>query len=202
MLMVVLFLLATGVSGVFAYDLTIIPGGSQDVTGQSTIYFDIVFNPDTGGNILDIYQFNLNYDTSELTWNISSTTNTPPSPLIELFGSPAENTLGLIENFNGATLVGSANITNPTVLATVAFDVATGINNPADGTPDVWFDLSAGGLTVDGVATDMAYTTITGVSPDVYVVPEPISMILFVAGGATFGIGSYLRRKKQKTVSA
>ena len=201
--MVVLFLVTTGVSGVFAYDLTIIPGGSQDVTGQSTIYFDIVFNPDTGGNSIDSYTFFVGYDTGELAWNSSNTSVTPPSPLTTLLGDPSETTPGLIENFNGASFSGSAVVINPTVLATVAFDIAPGINNPADGLPDVWFDINPKlGFTIDGANVPLTEINISGVSPDVYVLPEPISMILFVAGGATFGIGSYLRRRKQKTVSA
>jgi len=120
--------------------------------------------------------------------------------LIELFGPPSESTSGLISNFNGASLGSDVTINSSYTLATVAFDVAAGINNPADGLPDVWFDIGTGleEFTIDGTTVPVSQMTISGASPDVYVLPEPVSMILFIAGGATFGIGTYWRKRKQR----
>jgi len=197
MLFAVLFLVSVGVSGALAYDITIIPGGTQDVSGQNTIYFDIVFNPDSTGNSFDTYGFNIGYDTSELIWNSGLTTNTPPAPL-SAFKPPFESSPGLIENFNGFTFSDAPVLTAPTTLATIAFDVAPGINNPADGLVDIWFDTSVGSFTIDGNNVPVSQITVSGTTPDVYVLPEPVSIILFITGGATFGIGSYWRKRKQK----
>ncbi len=129
-----------------AYSLIILPqAGAMDVNNsQSTVSFNIVFHPDAGGSMLGNWNFNIYYDSSELTWNSAQTSlGTMPSPLVaELFGNPFQNTSGLIENFNGMLFppnASSPNVNGDLTLATIVFDVIAGVS---DGNADVWIDNS------------------------------------------------------------
>lgn len=142
----VVAIIVIAISEAKAYSLRILPQtGAMDVnSAQPTVTFNIVFHPDTGGSLLGNWNFNLFYDSSELTWNSTQTSvGAMPSPLsASLFGTPFENTTGLIENFNG--LLSPPNAISPTItadlmLATIVFDVTAGVS---DGNADVWIDNS------------------------------------------------------------
>jgi hypothetical protein len=193
----------TGTLNAMAYNVSIVPSGSLDVTGQSTIFFDIVFNPDIGGNLFDTYGFSLFYDTTELSWNSDSTITYPPSPLTQI-GLLVENTSGLIENFNGIVISGTPpTLTAATTLATVAFDVVTpGINIPRpDGAVDLWFNTSGvgQGFTIDTKNIPISQMTRMETS-DVFITPEPVSSLLFVVGGMILAAKRYLKRKKNRFI--
>jgi hypothetical protein len=137
-----------------------------------------------------------------------------PSPLFAgSFSGPNENTSGHIELFDASKFPPSAadaNVTGSLLLATVGFDVASGINTPTfDGSADVWFDTSstvAGGFTIGGTGYFMDPTHPSGnIMPisssnlDVYaapVAPEPVSSTLFIIGAATLGFSRFRRRKQ------
>ncbi len=143
---IVAAIIVIGISEAKAYSLRILPqAGAMDVNSdQSTVTFNIVFHPDAGGSLLGNWNFNLFYDSSELTWNSAQTSlGTMPSPLVtELFGSPLQNTSGLIENFNALLSPPNAaipNISGDLILATIVFDVTAGVS---DGNADVWIDNS------------------------------------------------------------
>lgn len=195
-----------------AYDVELMPQGSLDLNGQTTFLLDVWFNADTDGNDFSNWQFSLFYDTSELTWNSSNTVyGTMPLPLFPgSFSGPNENTSGHIELFDASKFPPNADdayVTGSLLLATVAFDVAPGINMPApDGAADVWFDTTstvAGGFTIDDTAYFMDSThpsgnimPISGDTIDVVVTPEPISSILFVVGGATLGLRRFRKKRR------
>ena len=195
-----------------AWYLDIMPTGSLDVTGQSSIFFDIVFTPDTGGNTFGDFGFNLFYDNLELTWNSLNTVLSPPSPLSAPF-APFEMgaDTGQIFSFSGSLPLTvpptpDPSMTNAFTLATVAFNVDnSGVNNPtADGFADVWFDVTAAGtgFTIDGAPISMSSIPVGSTNTDVFattVVPEPISSALFVVGGATLGFRRFWKRKRYTT---
>ncbi len=198
-LIIIALMAAWGVSEADAWNLDIVPVGSLDATGNSSIFFNIVFNSDVGGNVLDNYAFNIFYDTSELTWNSIQTTVSPPSPLFPQFGLPTQSPAGSINMFNGATFSSGANINGSVTLANVAFNIHTPVGN---GSPDVWFDTvtlpGQEAFTVDNVLTNMNTVKIGGSNTDVFattVVPEPVSSALFIVGGAVMGVRRYWKKR-------
>ncbi len=195
-------------SGAMAFDVQIVPGSlPYDATGQTTVYFDVVFNSDLSGNTLGGLVLNFYYDNVELTWNsLLSTPGPLPSPLVPgAFGGPFETTSGKIENFNAGLQPSTATaptVTGSLVLGTIAFDVAPGINAPSpDSFSDVWFDTSSPGtgFTIDGNNISMSAMSVN-TGPDVYaatVVPEPVSSTLFIIGGATLGFIRFRKKFKR-----
>ncbi len=153
-ILIVAIMAVFGANQAGAWSLELTPSGHIDVTGETSIFFDVIFNSDPGGNVLNNYAFNLFYDTSELSWNSTNTNFSAPSPLISgHFGLTTEPASGFIQNINAGTFGPGANVTGSTVLAHVAFDIL----NPVPVFPYVWFDTAAGpaGFTVDGVVWSM-----------------------------------------------
>ncbi len=199
-----------GASHANAFDVELVPQGGTDLTGQTSFLLDVWFNADTGGNTFGNWQFGLFYDTSELSYS-SYTYGTMPSPLVnDFFGStPTETSLGNIQFFNAQKQgFGPDPTTGSLLLATVAFDIAPGINMPVgDGLADVWFDTTStflDGFTVDGTGLFMVPTHPSGdIMPtsaaiiDVAVAPEPISSTLFLVGGATLGFRRFRKKFKK-----
>jgi hypothetical protein len=183
--------------------LEILPGGSADVTGESTVFFDVVFNPQ-GTIVTEGYTFNMFYDDTELTWNSGLTTTSAPIPLFsQLLGPLDGTTSGFIGNFNATALIGAATLSAPFTLAQLAFDVnISGVNAPVgDGSPDVWFDtredvryaFNFGGIGGSNIL--MSEMVISGTSPDIAVAPEPVSSTLFIIGAATLGFRRFRKVK-------
>ena len=177
-------------SAAMAYNFEIIQGGTVDVSSMNSISFDIMFNPDPGGNTFGTYAFNLFYDTSELQFN--SATSTPPTPLVELFGPAYQDADGHIANFNGASFAVDPTIATSKKLASVVFN----INKPglvSDGQSDVRFDYDPNyTFTIDGQNVPLtAQNTINGAN---VVAPEPVSSILFLTGGAVMGIRRFCKK--------
>lgn len=174
-------------------DVTPVSTPTLDVTMNAPYSVEIGFNTESTGHSLGTYVFSLLYDTSEIAWVFATTTNTPPSPLVTLFGPPYESVPGQIVNFHGASFGSDAVIAadSRVVLATVGFDVFAPVG---DGINDAIIDVSRIGtdnFTVDGV--NYVIDTVDIRMP---VVPEPISSTLFLIGGATLGFRHFVRRKK------
>lgn len=210
-LLIVALMAAWGSTHAEAWDLSIDPSSSQVYAqGTTTIFFDIVFNPDSGGNTFGNYGFNLFYDDIELDWNLSNSKPWPTltSPLVAQFWSdPSETTSGQILSINGNVSPFSAaapTITSPLTLATLAFD----INNPGidigtgDGLSDIWFDTQAAGTgpNIDGQFITMAQASSGGNlinGADVALAPEPISSALFIVGGVTLGFRRFCKNRRK-----
>lgn len=191
-------MLVFGATGAAAYNLEIVPGGPVDVTGESTVFFDVVFNPQ-GTVDVGTYTFNMFYDDTELTWNSELTTTSAPSPLFSQFlGDLNGTTPGFIGNFNAAGFSGDATLSSSFTLSQLAFDVTSPV---LDGSADVWFDTTADsrfGFTVDGSSVLMSDMPISGTGPDVYstpVVPEPVSMVLFGVGSVVLAGRRIVKRR-------
>jgi len=186
-----------------AYELQITPSGTVDVTGQSIVYFDLVFDPQGESINFGTYTFNVLYDASELAWNSNSSSTYAPSPLIpQLLGGLEEPTPGEIWNFNAGSFTGYATLDTPFTLAHLAFDV---VNPVWDGTADVEFDTRVDnrfGFTINNSNIIMADMPVSTNTPDVGtstvppVVPEPVSSVLFIVGGSTLGLWRYRRRNR------
>jgi hypothetical protein len=174
-----------------AYNIEITSRGSTTVSYGQTVYIDIIFHPDSGGNMLGDYGFNILYDYSELRWNVTDTILSPPSPLSVVF-KPFEDSgyAGRLNGISGLSSLSSqqgAFIYNPVSIATLAF---MPVNAVKDGLIDVWLDtFSAGtGFTVDGqgISVDSMPASYSGVDISIssggVTAPEPSGAVLFVAG--------------------
>jgi hypothetical protein len=186
-------------STAMAYNIEITPGGSTDITGSSFFDVSIVFNPDPGGNTFGTFGFNLFYDTSELTY--SDYQLLFPSPIGPAVTPPSASTAGKINNLSGFLPFGQSapTISSPYTLAKITFGL---VNPSSDGAADVWFDTKAGtGFTVNNTFTQMSSITREG-APDISgtpsIVPEPLSSILFAAGGGTFLLRRFVKNSRQK----
>jgi hypothetical protein len=198
-----------------SYSIEIMPGGQIDDSAFTNVIFDVVFHPDAGGSTLGNWVFNLYYDPVELSL-VSANVGSLPSPLwANGQGFPTDSSPGgHITNFNGVKIpvfAGDPTVNSDLILASVEFNIAS--KQPWDGQPDLWFDTGVNQtINVDGQVwywnasdpscTPSCTTVITaGDLPDVGtgappVVPEPVSSILFVVGGATLGLRRYRNRQK------
>ena len=166
------------------------------MTGLSTVFFDVVFNPQ-GTVDVGTYAFNLFYDDAELMWNSGLTTISAPSPLSSQMLGPLDgSTSGFIGNFNAASFGTDATLSSPFTLAHLAFDVASPVQ---DGSADVWFDTTMDtkfGFTVNGSGVLMGNMPINNNLPSIAVVPEPVSSALFIIGGATLGLRRFRKKRR------
>jgi hypothetical protein len=193
-------IMAIGAKVTEAYELQISPGGFVDVSGSTSTFFDVIFDPQGSTVNLGTYTFNMFYDSSELSWNSSASSTSAPSPLIAGLLGPLNGTTGFIGNFNAASFGGDATVSTPVTLAHLVFDVNVAVT---DGLPDLWFDTTQNnkfGFSIDGSGELMSSIPINSNLPDVGtaappVVPEPVSSILFIVGGATLGFRRFTTRR-------
>jgi hypothetical protein len=174
-----------------AYNLEIISMPDTGVDPRDTVFFDIVFHPDSGGNLFGDYGFNIYYDNTELTWNPGATTVTPPAPLNVLF-QPFENSSGSgmingISSLAPFSSAGDAILFRPVTLVRLAFSPGSTVQDSAG---DIWLDTGSTGtgFTIDGRRVSAAFMPVSYKGTDIHVssggvtAPEPAGAVLFVAG--------------------
>ena len=157
---------------------------------------------------LNNYALSFRFDTDEMSWDDKLYTNTPPSPLVELFGAPLETSSGLIENLTAAAFVGGATVSTNIELGTLTFDILpTAVK---DGSDDLWWAVDPGDntnfiVTVDDVEYnfrtdnpdfgDLGAHLTTGLDLDVTAVPIPGAVWLL--GSCMLGLLGFNRKNKK-----
>jgi hypothetical protein len=163
--------------------------GTPTITGSSTIVADIVLTTDV--QTINGVFVSIEFDTTELTANSVKELNSVNLPGMGnqfapiLAGATINNSLGLIEGFDQASLATGLVGGNTRTLGSVTFHVVSSVLPAAD--IDVIASLQNTG--VDGIIEAAGGTNIGGTFTGASVtgVPEPTTALLVIAGLAGLG---------------
>ena len=190
--------LAAGNASAWYFELN-----NSDATGPDDLTFDIVFNPE-GTVRLDNYRLDFRYDTTELAnWTSGggSFTNTPPSPLFQMFGPLEEEdangyTPGFLWNLNAAVFGDGPDVSSEITVGTITFgSLLPGASQ--DEQLDLWFNeqplMTA---TIGGTSHDLSHGSGTLKYGSGMDVPVPIPGTVLLFGSGLLGLLGIGRRRR------